>query len=254
MRIVIKIGSNALTNDAGRLNEKVIAGLTNKICQIMSDGHNVVLITSGAVSTGRSTTTIDTKLIKGGNTVVKQLLASVGQPRLMQCYAESFDKNEIDCAQILLTRRDFEETKRSNRLHRLIDSMLKIGIVPVINENDALSSEELKNTFADNDHLAALVSILIGADKLIVLTDVDGFFDGPVNDHSSKVVPVIKNIDGYINVVDDSTSNGCGGMTSKLRTAKLVTNNGINMHIGNGKKPHILFEILKGSAGTFFPC
>ncbi|MCL5410795.1 MAG: glutamate 5-kinase [Patescibacteria group bacterium] len=253
MKVVVKIGSNALTTHDGQLNKKIVANLAHEVSQLRkSTGHDFVLVTSGAVSTGRST--ISARALHGGKTAVKQTLAAIGQPLLMTSYAEAFGSCGIVCAQILLTWNDFINAERKLTLQEIVNLMLANGIVPVMNENDAISSEELMNAFTDNDQLAALVSILIKADKLVVLTDVDGFLDGSPNNSSSKVIPVIEKIDEYLDKIDDTASNGKGGMRSKLKTAKMVTEQGVSMYIANGKRIGTLTGIIKGnSVGTLFP-
>jgi glutamate 5-kinase len=172
----------------------------------------------------------------------------------MSSYAEAFSSSSVVCAQILLTRNDFLDDERKKTLREIVRLMFANGIVPVMNENDAISSEELLNAFTDNDQLAALVSILIKVDKLVVLTDVDGFLDGSPSNPSSKVIPIIKNIDDYLDQIDNAAGNGRGGMRSKLRTAKMVTAEGVGMHIANGRKMGTLTNIMMGAKiGTFFP-
>lgn len=251
-RIVVKIGSNALTDKNGQLNKKTVARISAEICDLKKNvGYDFVIVTSGAVSTGRSK--INKELLGGSNTLNKQTLAAVGQPLLIASYAKAFESHNVVCAQVLLTRYDFSNTKRRNTLSTLINLMLKNSIVPIINENDAISSEELQNVFTDNDQLASLLAIEIKADKLVILSDVDGLFNGSPSDPASEIISVVQKSEDYMSVIDDNSGSGRGGMKSKLLTAKKITQKGIEMHIGNGKKKNTITRIIKNEQiGTLF--
>ncbi|MFA5925461.1 MAG: glutamate 5-kinase [Parcubacteria group bacterium] len=256
--IVIKIGSRVLANKNGLLNKKVIADLVRDLAKVKNEKDiDILLVTSGAVAVGRANKkAANLKIEADGisydkNTVHEQMLAASGQPKLMAFYTREFGKYKIDCAQILTTRADFAQREKYLSLRTVTKNLLKAGIVPIFNENDVLSPEELD--FSDNDQLAGMVSAMIVAEKLIILTVVDGFLDGPVNVPGTKNVPVIKSIKDYIDKVDDSNISR-GGMKSKLYIADLVTSLGIEMHIAHGGKKGIVSKIIRNEkCGTFFP-
>lgn len=247
-----------LANKNGLLNKKVIADLVRDLAKVKNEKDiDILLVTSGAVAVGRANKkAANLKIEADGisydkNTVHEQMLAASGQPKLMAFYTREFGKYKIDCAQILTTRADFAQREKYLSLRTVTKNLLKAGIVPIFNENDVLSPEELD--FSDNDQLAGMVSAMIVAEKLIILTVVDGFLDGPVNVPGTKNVPVIKSIKDYIDKVDDSNISR-GGMKSKLYIADLVTSLGIEMHIAHGGKKGIVSKIIRNEkCGTFFP-
>jgi len=258
-RIVVKIGSRVLARENGLLNERVISNLVRSIAELKKgDKTEIILVTSGAVSVGKSVTEIEEMKIESEavnydkNIVREQILAAIGQPKLMALYIKEFEKYKLRCAQILATRHDFASRKSYLSLRTVTENLLKAGVVPIFNENDVLSPEELD--FSDNDQLAAMIAAMTVSAKLVILSTVDGFYDGMVDDPESKIINVVEDIPGIKRLVDDSRIAGKGGMKTKLMTAELVTSLGIDMHIGNGAKRGIIEKISNGEKiGTFFP-
>lgn len=257
-RIVVKIGSRVLAKNNGLLNKKVIANLVQDLATLKNrEKINILLVTSGAVAVGKANKiAVNLKIESDGisydkNILHEQMLAAAGQPKLMAFYTQEFAKNGIDCAQILTTRADFAERNKYLSLRSVTKNLLRAGIVPIFNENDVLSPEELD--FSDNDQLAGMVSAMVVADKLIILTVVDGFLDGPIDDPKTKSVPVINDVKDYIQKVDDSNISR-GGMKSKLYVADMVTSLGIEMCIAHGGKRGIVSKIMeRKGCGTIFP-
>jgi len=258
--IVIKIGSRVLTQEDGQLNRDIARVLIEDIAKLKNEKElKVVIITSGAVSLGRSALSYDFGIDEGaakkyGQSLIKeQILASIGQPKLMAFYNDEFGKHNLYCSQILATRADFADRDRYMSMKTVASNLLRLGIVPIFNENDVLSPEELD--FSDNDQLAAMITAMLVADSLILLTNVSGVFDKSPNDPGAKVIPLITEIGNYIKNIDDITRSGKGGMKSKLMTADLVTSLGISVHIANGLEKNILLKLTQKdvSAGTFFP-
>lgn len=254
MTTVVKIGTAALTTEDGLLNREIIFGLAYEIARLEERTKNkYIVVTSGAVGTGRAAMARRTT-VSANQIVEKQGLAFVGQPLLIAIYATAFAQYGRLCGQMLVTRSNFSSQEQSREVREKIFWGFDNGVVPVINENDVLSSEELQNAFTDNDRLARLIMELMDADRLIVLSDVDGFLDGSPNDPNSKVIPIIRDIDEHLKLIDPNAGNGRGGMRSKLETAKAVTARGATMFIANGKVTGTLTMIESGErVGTEFP-
>jgi glutamate 5-kinase len=258
-RLIIKLGSRVLAKKNGHINKAVISNLVRDIASLKKKkGIEIILVTSGAVSVGKSAAKIEKMKIEydavdyDKNIVREQILAAIGQPKLMALYIKEFEKYGLDCAQILATRSDFASRKAYLSLRTVTENLLKAGVVPIFNENDVLSPEELD--FSDNDQLSAMIAAMTVSDKLAILSTVDGLYDGPIDDPKSIVISVIENVSDFTKHVDDSNISGKGGMRSKLMTAELVTSLGIDMHIGNGAKRGIIEKISSGEKiGTFFP-
>jgi len=258
-RIVVKIGSRVLAKKNGLLNEKIVSDLVFDVAKLKKDKNiDLVIVTSGAVSVGKTVKSLLNFKIEAEaidydkNIILEQVMAAVGQPKLMAFYINEFQKYNLHCAQVLATRADFASRTSYLSLRTITDNLLKAGIVPIFNENDVLSPEELD--FSDNDQLAAMVAAMLSADKLIILSSVDGLYNGPADSPKSKVVAMVKNISDFSKFVDDSNVSGKGGMRSKLLVSDLVTSLGIDMHIGNGARKRIVSKIFAGEKiGTFFP-
>ena len=258
-RIVVKVGSSVLSKRNGHLNMAVISNLVCDLAKLNKEEDlEVALVSSGAVSVGRSVKSleeikIETEAVNYDKEIVKeQILAAVGQPKLMAFYTKEFDKFRVDCAQILATRAAFADRQSYLSIRTVTNNLLKAGILPIFNENDVLSPEELD--FSDNDQLACMVAAMLMTDKLIILTDVDGMYDGPIRNKSSKVISMIEDASKYLGKVDKRRGTGKGGMRSKLLSADLVTCLGMDMHIASGFKKNILSQIVQGERiGTFLP-
>jgi glutamate 5-kinase len=217
----------------------------------------VAIFSSGAVPIGKATKPLDklnfgTSAIKYDKSVLKeQILAAIGQPRLMAFYCEELKKYKLTCAQILATRTVFADREAYLSIRTVTENLMKLNVVPIFNENDVLSPEELD--FSDNDQLASMVAAMLVADKLILLSNVDGVYES-VCKAGSRVIAVIDKASDYFKNIDDSGSQGKGGMKSKLIVADLMNSLGIDMHIANGRNKKVVSKIMGGEKiGTFFP-
>ena len=249
-RIVIKIGSSSLTHEAtGDLNLHKIEHLVRVIADLKGLGKEVVLVSSGAIAAGRQA--LGGK--KAQTVSEKQAHAAVGQARLMMVYQRMFSEYNQIPAQILMTKNTIiNDISRENAVNTF-DELLKMGTVPIVNENDSIATEELN--FGGNDNLAAYVALVCHADILLNLSDVDGLFDSdPRKNPDACIIPRVNNIDDVISLAGgNGTERGTGGMITKLEAARLVTDAGIPMFILNGHNPDILYTLLDGGhVGTYF--
>ncbi len=253
-RIVIKIGTNVLQQTNGKLDYKLISELTSQIARIRSNGHEVLLVSSGSVGAGRELFSVD----ESGNTLAShQILASVGQAKLIQIYSDSFRKHKTTVAQILLTRGDFGLRKSYLNIRNTLENLLKYRIVPIVNENDVVATEELDLNFGDNDLLAVYLATLIGADQLFFLTVAPGLLkeEETAQGKQSKVVAKVEKLTEEIiqHCLPFTSVGGKGGMESKVRSAGMAMSFGIDTHIIDGKFPAGVFEIMEGRPlGTHF--
>ncbi len=249
-RIVIKIGSNVLAQNNEGLDLKSIEQLTRQISILNKQGIEIILVSSGAVAAGRSLITLPKKT----DVISKrQLFAAVGQIKLINIYAEQFAKQGCLCAQVLVTKEDFRDREHYINMKNCITVLLQNNVMPVLNENDVISVTELM--FTDNDELAGLVSSMVDADKLIILSNVKGIYNGSPNKTSSKVIPIIEYGDtAFENFITPEKSNfGRGGMLTKCSIANKVASMGIPVQIANGKDDNILIDILEDKPiGTLF--
>lgn len=249
-RIVIKVGSNVLTQSNGELDLKRIEQLVLQITQLKKEGIEVLLVSSGAVASGRNLI----NLPKNTDAVSRrQILAAVGQGRLLNYYTTLFEKENILCAQVLVTKEDFRDREHYLNMKNCITALLQNNVVPILNENDTVSVTELM--FTDNDELSGLVSSMASADKLIILSNIDGIYDGPPSDKKSKVIPIIEyGDDNFSAYVSSEKSNfGRGGMITKCNVAHKTAGLGITVQIANGKTDNILLDIISDKkTGTVF--
>jgi glutamate 5-kinase len=250
-RVVIKVGSAVLT-DADGLNLPVIGNLARQISFLCSTGREVILVSSGAVAAGRQRLGLQ----PGGNDQlkVKQALAAIGQGLLMQAYEHAFAEHGQQVAQVLLTHGDLSHRKRYLNVRNTILTLFEFGAVPIINENDTVSVEELR--FGDNDTLGALITNMIGADMFIILTDVDYLCTAnPADDVSARPIYTVRNIDSEVEAMAGSTTSrlGTGGMLTKIKAAKMVAACGASSFIAPGRNENVLQELFSGDQiGTFF--
>ena len=254
-RIVVKIGSSSLTHEAtGNLNlakmEKLVRILTN----IRNQGKEVVLVSSGAIAVGRNSMGIPTK---PKETSLKQACAAIGQAQLMTVYQKLFAEYNQVPAQILMTKNTMlNEISRFNAKNTF-DELLKMGVIPIVNENDTVSTDELENdSFGENDTLSAIVAALIGADLLILLSDIDGLYtDDPRNNPNAQFIEYVPKITKELALMgkEAGSSVGTGGMRTKISAARIATDSGADMIIANGDNVEILNSILEGeNIGTLF--
>ncbi len=249
-RIIVKVGTNVLSTEDGKLDIAVLKHLVEQIVLIKNKGIELVLVTSGAMGAGRSLITlkIEEKIAE------KQVLAAVGQVKLMSIYSDLFAKENKLCAQLLVTKEDFRDKSHYLNMRTCFENLLSSGVVPVVNENDVVATTEL--LFTDNDELAGLIASQLNADVVVILTSVEGFLAGDLNDKNSEVVPEIdfNDIGSYQKyILPDKTAFGRGGMLTKFNIAKKLTLQGITVHLANGKRTNILTDLMEGkSIGTKF--
>jgi glutamate 5-kinase len=248
-RIVVKLGTGVLTDSRKLIDPAQLEQLVAQLAALKKSGKEIVLVTSGAVGAGMGALGYDSRPT---NLSEKQACAAVGQSRLMAAYDKLFAAHEIVVAQVLLTHEDLEHHERHLNARNTLVTLLNRGVVPIINENDAVSFTEIK--FGDNDKLSALVASLLPADLLVILTTVDGVIEN-FSKKNPKTLSVIEQIDGAIeNLAGGTTSEtAVGGMKSKIEAAKIVVRSGIPLVIASGKKKNALAKILNGEdEGTLF--
>ena len=252
MRIVVKVGTSTLAHPTGRLNIQRM----EKLCKVLSDlknmGHEIILVSSGAIAMGFGKLNLSER---PKDVPTKQASAAVGQCELMYIYDKLFTEYNHTVAQLLITAPDIEEGGvRKQNFHNTLARLLELGALPVINENDTISTEEFG--IGDNDTLSAIVAVTIQADLLILRSDIDGLFDGdPRKNPDAKLIDTVEKIDEHIiSLGGGSGSNlGTGGMATKLRAAQMATAAGCEMVIANGQSPEVLYDVAAGKrVGTRF--
>ncbi|MDR0391613.1 MAG: glutamate 5-kinase [Planctomycetaceae bacterium] len=250
--IVIKIGTNVITRSDGHLNEERIERLVNDLATMFKKKKRVILVTSGAVGAGMGSLNLKTRPVEIAEL---QAVAAIGQGKLIEIYERLMSQHDVCTAQILLTADDFADRKRYLNARNTIIALLKFSALPIINENDTVSVSGLHITFGDNDHLASLVANLFDTPLLILLTDVDGLYDRDPIDPDAKLIPVVEywTPDLMSMVAEKQSKLSKGGMSSKLRAAKIITESGGNVIIANGDQPNILQNIFNAhEIGTLF--
>jgi glutamate 5-kinase len=253
-RVVAKFGTSLLTAGTTRLNMERMADLVDQISRLHHQGVEVIIVTSGAIASGREKLGL-TKKAKG--VALKQVLASVGQSRLMNIYEELFNRHNITVGQALLTKSVLSDRAGYLNTRNTLLASLEMGVIPIINENDVVAVDEIGEArFGDNDNLSAMVANLIDADLLLILTDIAGLYTAdPNKDPSASLIPLVEKIDDQIeNLVSGSTSGlGTGGMVTKIEAAKLAAESGVTVVIANGSEKDILVRVTGGKAvGTRF--
>lgn len=242
---VVKVGTRVLTTAEGLLNQDRVTALAEELHYVMQAGRKVCVVSSGAVGAGMGRLGL-----KKRPTDLSQLqaVAAVGQSALVEAYDRCLRAHGRHAAQVLLTADDLDNRTRYLNIRNTIHSLLEYGAVPIVNENDTVSTEELQTTFGDNDRLAAMVTNLIRAPLLVLLSDVDGLFDGDPADPKSRIISTVTRLDESITALvrDKATGHSKGGMASKLEAARLATTAGENVIIAGGKEPGNLRRILAG--------
>lgn len=244
-RIVVKIGTRVLTHADGRLNEGRIASLAEEVNSLWSTGRRVVLVSSGAVGAGMSLMGLKSRPT---DLARLQAVAAIGQTSLIETYDRTFCKHGRHAAQVLLTAEDISHRTRYLNVRNTLLSLLDFQAVPIINENDTVAVDELMTTFGDNDRLAALVTNLLRAPLLVILSDVEGLFDGDPANPKAQVISTVPRLDDSVRALvrDKRTGLSKGGMASKLEAARIVTAAGENVIIGSGRQPGTLTKIMNG--------
>ena len=255
MRIVVKVGTSTLAHATGRLNIQRM----ERLCRVLSDlknaGHEIILVSSGAIGMGVGKLNLPGR---PADMPSKQAAAAVGQCELMYTYDKQFTEYSHTVAQLLLTGEDIKSEQRSRNVRSTLSRLLELGALPIINENDAVATDEIgvENTIGENDSLSAIVAAAIGADLLVLLSDIDGLYDKDPRRHpDARLIPTVERVDDELFTLaeDSSTGLGTGGMITKLRAAAIATEAGCEMVIANGSKPAVLYDIAAGRpAGTRF--
>lgn len=256
-RIVVKVGTSTLTYETGKLNFSRIDKLARVLSDLVNQDREVILVSSGAIAVGVGKLKLKErpKTVRG-----KQAAAAVGQCELMHIYSKSFSEYGHIVGQILLTRDVVEDSHTRQNVINTFETLLEKGVVPIVNENDSVSIDEIeygeKRVFGDNDTLSAIVAELVKADVLVILSDIDGFYDcDPHKNKSAKILPTIGEITPEIEKCAGGVGSkrGTGGMVTKLSAAKIATGGGTDMILASGSDPDILLDIINGrEVGTMF--
>jgi glutamate 5-kinase len=251
MRIVIKIGTSSLTYENGRINIRRFEAFCKILSDIKNAGHELILVSSGAIGMGVGKLKLSAR---PKDIATKQACAAVGQCELMYSYDKVFAEYGHTVAQILLTAPDLTCEDRREKFINTAERLISLSALPIINENDTVATEEI--VFGDNDTLAANVAAAVGANLLVLLSDIDGLYDcDPHKNRDARLIPEVYEIDEKIEALGGAagTSLGTGGMQTKIRAAKIVTESGCDMIITNGSSPELLYDIIDGKGvGTRF--
>ena len=258
-RVVIKFGTNILTNDEGEVSLPRVYSFIEDVSKLQKSGREVILVSSGAVGLGKKKLGIESTEA----TALKQACAAIGQSKLMSIYENGFDQYNLVVAQILLTEDDFSQRKKYLSLRITLNKLLELGVIPIINQNDTVSTIELdelcdndtKVCFSDNDKLAALVASELDAELLVILSDIDGLYDSNPKTHpNAKIIPVVKKVTkDILDYGEEASTGGRGGMKTKLEAARLVTRSGGIVLVANGKTPSVITQIFsQKDIGTIF--
>ena len=251
MRIVVKIGTSTLAHSTGHLNIRRVEELCRVIADIKNAGHEIILVSSGAIGMGISKLGLHQRPT---DIPSKQAAAAVGQCELMYIYDKLFSKYHHTVAQLLITGDDTENETRHQNFSNTLNRLLELNAMPIINENDTVATNEI--VIGDNDTLAAIVAESVNADLLVLLSDIDGLYTADPHTHpDAQLIPRVSAVDDYIlSVAGVSGSNlGTGGMVTKLQAAKICLNCGCDMIITNGNRPAVLYDIIDGKpVGTTF--
>lgn len=255
MKIVVKVGTSTLAHSTGRMNIRHVEELVKVLSDLKNAGHQVVLVSSGAIGMGVG------KLMLPGRPVdmpTKQAAAAVGQCELMYTYDRLFAAYHHTVAQVLLTGEDIHCEKRYRNVRNTLSRLLELNTIPIINENDAVATDEIgvENTIGENDTLSAIVCNLIGGDLLVILSDIDGLFTAdPRKDAAATLIHEVAEITPELEALAGGSGSalGSGGMATKIKSAKLVNQQGGDMVIINGSSPELLYDVLEGKpVGTRF--
>jgi glutamate 5-kinase len=254
-RVVVKAGTNVLTGQGNTLNREAMASLSSQIASVRKAGVDAILVTSGAISAGRE---VVKKAYDAKSVGVSQMLAAVGQSRLMHAYQGLFSAHGVVVAQALLTQQDVEDRRGYLNVRNTFSALLGNQIVPIVNENDVVNTEEInQNRFGDNDTLSALVANIVDADLLLILSDVAGLYSSdPNRDSNAKLIERVESVDANVLALAEEhhSSTTRGGMQSKLLAARRATAAGVDVVIASGTEADVVTRIVAGeSIGTLFP-
>lgn len=256
-RIVVKIGTSTLMNEVGKSDLRSMEHLIRVLADIHNMGYELILVSSGAIAAGVNKLKLKTR---PNSLRMKQAVSAVGQCSLLYLYDRFFGDYDKTIAQILLNAEDMEQEEKKDNLTNTFDSLLELGVIPIVNENDSVNYSEIESadhSFGDNDLLSAVVATLCKAKRLVILADINGIYDkDPRKFPDARPIERIEQFDEtvYSYTATRGSRRGAAGVRTKLHAAETATANGTDVVIMNGKKPEALYEILKGgSAGTLFP-
>ena len=253
-RIVVKLGTSLLTGGTDHLDEDIMSHLVAQVAQLHQQGLEILIVSSGAIASGRHKLGL-TKKLRGIH--FKQVLASIGQSRLMYVYEKLFGQHDITVAQALLTKSDLSDRAGYLNTRNTLLALLELRVICIVNENDVVAVDEIQDArFGDNDNLSAMVANLVDADLLLMLSDIAGLYTAdPHHYPDARLIPQVDRIDSRIESLAASTSSsqGIGGMTTKIQAAKLATASGITVVIADGREPESILRLAAGEAiGTRF--
>lgn len=252
-RIVIKLGTSTLAHSTGKLNIRRMTNLVRVISDLHNSGKEIILVSSGAVGLGTGKLGLPSK---PKETKMKQAVAAVGQCELMHIYDDMFEKYSVTVGQILLTKAIINNPTHCENFKNTVESLVGMGVIPIVNENDSISIDELELEIGENDSLSALVASLSSADLLLILSDIDGLYScDPRTNPDAKPITYVEEITPEIeNAAGGAGSKlGTGGMSTKINAAKIATEAGIDMVIMNGKDPELLYDLFENKEiGTLF--
>lgn len=252
-RIVIKLGTSTLAHKTGKLNIRRMTNLVRVISDLHNAGKEIIMVSSGAVGLGTGKLGLSQK---PKETKMKQAVAAVGQCELMHIYDDMFEKYSVTVAQILLTKTIINNPSHCENFKNTVESLVEMGVIPIVNENDSISIDELELEIGENDSLSALVASLSGADLLLILSDIDCLYnDDPRTNPDAEPICVVEKITPEIEKAAGGagTSLGTGGMSTKINAAKIASDAGIDMVIMNGKNPELLYDLFEDKEiGTIF--
>lgn len=251
-KIVVKVGTSTLAHKTGMLNIRRVNALVKTLADLQNAGKKLILVSSGAIGVGSGKLGLEKR---PSDTPSRQACAAVGQCELMYVYDKLFSEYNHCVSQILMTRDTTNSEQRSQNVINTLERLLSFNVIPIVNENDSVSVEEIE--FGDNDTLSAMVAKLAKADALVILTDIDGLYDDdPRKNPAAKLIPVVETIDERIEALAKGKGStlGTGGMITKVQAARIATEAGIPVHIVNGSNPAVLYELMDGKqVGTLFP-
>lgn len=252
-RIVIKLGTSTLAHSTGKLNIRRMTNLVRVISDLHNSGREIIMVSSGAVGLGAGKLGLSKK---PKDTRMKQAVAAVGQCELMHIYDDMFEKYSVTVAQILLTKTIINNPSHCDNFKNTVESLISMGVIPIINENDTIAIDELELEIGENDSLSALVAELVEADLLLILSDIDALYDdNPRTNPNAKPITYVEKITPEIEKVAGGAGStlGTGGMSTKINAGKIATSAGIDMVIMNGKNPDMLYDLFEDKElGTFF--
>jgi len=252
-RAVIKIGTNTICDEEGNVDSDYLDGIARQVLELERMGIQSIIVTSGAIGSGSSELGLDDVQ---KDIPHKQACAAVGQAALMLTYREVFARHNKSVGQLLLTYDAFSDRKVYLNLRKTVDALFELGVIPIVNENDVISTDEIGATFGDNDKLSALVASKVDADLLILLTDVDGLYDrNPETDQDARFIDTVDEITKDIEMMAGSGTSGRskGGMKTKINAARIAMGAGCNTVIANGRTEEVIVRVVRGeNVGTFF--